>query len=41
MKMGIWEGLFETLQTGHLLEKEEVLQIVREFLENAIEEEED
>lgn len=36
-----WDGLFEALQAGHLLEKEEVLAIVREFLENAIEEEEE
>lgn len=36
-----WDGLFEALRTGHLLEKEEVLQIVREFLEDTIEEEEE
>jgi len=33
-----WNGLFEALQAGYLLEKEEVLALVREFLETKIEE---
>lgn len=33
-----WNGLFEALQAGQLREKEEVLQLVREFLEKKIEE---
>lgn len=36
-----WNGLFEALQAGYLLEKEEVLALVRAFLENTIEEEEE
>lgn len=35
-----WNGLFQALQAGQLMEKEEVLQLVREFLENEVEEEE-
>lgn len=34
-----WSGLFNALQAGYLLEKEEVLALVRRFLENKIEEE--
>lgn len=34
-----WSGLFNALQAGQLREKEEVLQLVREFLEKIIEEE--
>lgn len=33
-----WSGLFNALQAGQLREKEEVLQLVREFLEKRIEE---
>lgn len=33
-----WNGLFEALQAGQLMEKEEVLQLVRAFLEKRIEE---
>lgn len=33
-----WDGLFNALQAGQLLEKEEVLQLVRAFLERRIEE---
>ena len=33
-----WNGLFEALQAGQLREKEEVLGLVREFLEKKIEE---
>src|SRR5690606_15952949 len=36
-KLG-WSGLFNALQAGYLLEKEEVLALVRAFLENTIEE---
>lgn len=34
-----WSSLFDALQAGQLLEKKEVLQSVRNFLENTIEEE--
>ena len=34
-----WDGLFKALQAGQLLEKKEVLQSVRVFLEKKIEEE--
>lgn len=33
-----WNGLFNALQAGQLMEKEEVLQLVRQFLEKEIEE---
>lgn len=33
-----WNGFFAALQDGQLMEKEEVLQLVRQFLENKIEE---
>lgn len=33
-----WNGLFEALQAGQLMEKEEVLGIVRAFLEKRVEE---
>jgi len=33
-----WNGLFEALQAGQLMEKEEVLEIVREFLKKKVEE---
>src|SRR5690606_2080493 len=33
-----WNGLFEALQAGYLMEKENVLQLVRVFLEKKIEE---
>ena len=33
-----WNGLFEALQAGQLMEKEEVFELVREFLETKIEE---
>lgn len=36
-----WNGLFNALQAGQLREKEEVLQLVLEFLEKRIEEEEE
>jgi len=34
-----WSNLFNALQAGQLLEKKEVVQFVRNFLENTIEEE--
>ena len=34
-----WNGLFEALQAGQLMEKEEVLALVRAFLEKKLEEE--
>src|SRR5690606_27352960 len=36
-----WDSLFRALQAGQLMEKEEVLQLVREFLEKMAEEGED
>jgi len=33
-----WNGLFAALQDGQFMEKEEVLSLVREFLEKRIEE---